>query len=674
MKKITTLSILTCSSLLAPALTFFPVTDIATPNMLEGNQAGNPLSNIIEGAGFGFDTNEPHTRLGGTWYTDAPGGFPSDYIVSNPGDEIIILDLGADTTLYELSYWGYSDTNGNGLRDFEVRFATAAEGGAPGLGDEEFGTSITSSFLFAAENDQANRQSFAFGEAITARYVEIKALTNYFDIIVGGDRLGIGELSFAEPSAIGSPDIVPTEAQNLDLQSGSNFFIPVLNTGDTNLSISAIEFTGPNGAVFSTVTPLPAEVFPFLARPIEIQFDRTGLSGPISAMMVVTSDDPDQPTIEIPLSGTLPALGPDLVVTSPTAVVLAETGLQSFPIPIANGGGSDLAISGVTLSGADASAFSVTSFPATVTPGMEGEIVIAFDPILAGSGAIDLTLAVASNDLEEAVTEIIITGGLAEEFLPITEVLTNTVNFYDQINLIAGIGVGFETSAPHNSIGGGGAATWVTDAPNGGAGDYYENDQANPVIIIDLGANVALGEISTWGYAAGNSNGAKDYTLRFATEAEGGNPELGDENFGNSITYQPTFEAAFDPLARDTEIFEQAVVARYVEVTITDNWQGFNPAPGGDRVGLGEIAFPVFTGSVNPLLGIVSATKQENGDFAVTFYSSQGVSYELDRSTDGLTWERLAISITGSDGDTSIITDTNTLADERAVLYRVVQP
>ena len=109
-------------------------------------------------------------------------------------------------------------------------------------------------------------------------------------------------------------------------------------------------------------------------------------------------------------------------------------------------------------------------------------------------------------------------------------------------------------------------------------------------------------------------------------------------------------------------------------MTITDNWQGFNPAPGGDRVGLGEIAFPVFTGSVNPLLGIVSATKQENGDFAVTFYSSQGVSYELDRSTDGLTWERLAISITGSDDDTSIITDTNTLADERAVLYRVVQP
>ncbi|MFT6864515.1 MAG: hypothetical protein ACJAVK_003082 [Akkermansiaceae bacterium] len=481
--------------------------------------------------------------------------------------------------------------------------------------------------------------------------------------------------SFAEPSAIASPDIVPTEAQNLDLPTGTNFFIPVLNTGDTNLSISAIEFTGPDGAVFSTVTLLPAEVLPFLARPIEIQFDRTGLSGSISATMVVTSNDPDQPTIEIPLSGTLPALGPDLVVTSPTAVVLAETGLQSFPIPIANEGGSNLAISGVTLVGADAAAFSVTSFPARVPPGMEAEIVIAFDPNLAGTGAIDVILEVASDDLEEAVTEIIITGGLSEEFYAISAVQTDTVNFYSELNLIAGIGAGFASASPHNSIGGGGDATWVTDAPNGGAGDYYDNDQANPVIIFDLGANVALGEISTWGYSAGNTNGAKDYTLRFATEAEGGNPDLGDENFGNSITYQPTFEAAFDPVIRDTEIFEQAVVARYLEMTITDNWRDLQGAlPGGDRVGLGEVAFPVFTGSVNPLLGIISATKLENGSFAVTFFSSPGVSYELERSPAGLIWERLPIAITGTDGDTATITDTSTLVEESVVLYRVVQP
>jgi len=679
MKKFTTLSILAGSSLLSPALEFLPVTDVATPNMLEGNQAGNPLSNIIEGSGFGFDANEPHDRLGGTWYTDAPGGGAANYIEINPGDEIIILDLGVDMTLYEISYWGYADTNGNGIRDFEVRFATEAEGGGDGLGDEDFGTSISSTFLFAALNDATNRQSFGFGEAITARYIEVKALTNYFGIIVGGDRLGLGEFSFAEPSAIASPDIVPTAAQDLDLESGTRFFIPILNTGDTNLSVSAIAFTGPDAAAFSTSTPLPAEVFPFLARPIEIQFDPTGLGGPISATIVLTSNDPDQPTLEIPLSGALPALGPDLVVTSPTGVILADTGTQSFQIPISNGGGENLAISGVTLSGADASAFSVTSFPASVTPGMEAEIVISFDPNLAGTGAIDLILEVASNDPEEAVTEIIIENTvpeMPEGFYVISAVQANTnaSDFFDQLNLIAGIGIGFEATVPYNSIGSAGAATWVTNAPNGGTGDYFANDQANAVLIFDLGENRALGEINTWGYAGGNSNGAKDYSLRFATESEGGEPELGDENFGNSITYQPAFEAAFSPLDRDIEIFEQPVVARYVEMTITDNWQIFNAAPGGDRVGLGEVAFPVFTGSVNPLLGIVSATKRENGDFAVTFFSSPGVSYELERSPAGLIWERLPIAITGTDGDTSTITDTSTRVDESVVLYRVVQP
>ena len=36
--------------------------------------------NLIEGPGVGFDANEPHDKLGTSWVTAAPGGFPSDYI------------------------------------------------------------------------------------------------------------------------------------------------------------------------------------------------------------------------------------------------------------------------------------------------------------------------------------------------------------------------------------------------------------------------------------------------------------------------------------------------------------------------------------------------------------------------------------------------------------------
>lgn len=665
---------LTTSATLCPALDFLTVTDVATPNMIEGNPGGNPLTNIIEGAGLGYDINEPHTRLGGTWYTDAPGGFPSDYIVSNPGDEIIILDLGEDRTLYELSYWGYADTNGNGLRDFEVRFATDAEGGAAGLGDESFGSSITDTFLFNALNDQTPRQSFGFGKAITARYVEVKALTNYFNIVVGGDRLGIGEISFAQPTAIGAPDIVPTAPQVLDFDSGSSFQIPVLNTGDSDLNISNISFTGPNADAFSVVNTIPLAIGPFLNGPIEIQFDKTGLGGEVAATMVVTSDDPDEGTIEIPLSGTLPPLGPIIVVTSPATITLNETGVQSFELPISNNGGLPLTISGVSVTGSDADLITVTSFPASLGVDSQGEIVIEIDPQLAGPGAIDAAIEIASNDSTEPNTTITLITGLPVVFHPIANVQTNTVDFYAAPNLISGIGIGFESPFPHTSIGAGQAATWVTDAPNGGSGDYFANAQPNPVIIFDLGANVPLGEINTWGYSNTNSNGAKDYTLRFATDAEGGAEGLGDEEFGSSITFQPSFEAAFSANDRDVEVFEEPVLARYVEMTITDNWQTFNPAPGGDRVGLGEVAFPVFDGNLNPALGIVSSVIDENGNFAVTFYSNSGVEYQLDRSTDGLNWERLPVSINGSPDDTTTIIDDAPLADAKVVLYRVVQP
>lgn len=677
--KLHSLSILLAgTTLCSHALTFHPVTDIATPNMVEGNPAGNPLTNVIEGAGVGFDSNEPHARLGGTWYTDAPGGFPSDYIESNFGDEIIILDLGADTTLYELSYWGYADTNGNGMRDFELRFATDAEGGEEGLGDEAFGTSITHNPSFTALNEQSSRQSFPLGQAVTARYVEIKAVTNYFNIIVGGDRLGIGEISFAQPPAIGAPDVQPPAqvALELDASTVTTHDLPLLNLGDLDLEISSIAFSGPNSGAFSVVTPLTASIIPFHSGPLEIQFDPTGLGGPISATATVTTNDPDQGTVEILLTGTLPALGPDLVIVDdPVNVILTPDVSSDFGIPVRNGGGTQLDISGITFSGADAGAASVVDQPGTLASGANGVIDIRINSSLLGAGAIDLTMIIASNDVEVADTEVVINGGLPENFHPVSAVATNTVNFYDALNLISGIGIGFDAAWPHTAIGGGQAAAWVTDAPNGGAGNsYYDNDQPLPVLYFDLGSNVTLGEISTWGYSSGNSNGGRDYTLRFATDAEGGDAILGDENYGNTIKFSPTFEAALDPASRDTEVFEQLVSARYVEMTITTNWINFDGIPGGDRVGLGEVAFPLFTGGVNPFLGVVDTDVRANGDVAITFFSFQDVTYELERSTDGMTWERLAETVTGGPEETSTILDTTPLTDAKVVLYRVVLP
>ncbi|YCM46500.1 choice-of-anchor D domain-containing protein [Verrucomicrobiaceae bacterium 227] len=669
-------ALITVSISTASALSFHPITRIATPNMVDGNSGSNPLSNVIEGVGVGFATEPPHERLGGTWYSNDPGGFPSDYLLSNPGDEIIILDFGADTVLHELSYWGYSTGNGNGLREFQVRFATDAEGGAEDLGDESFGSSITLNPEFVALNDADPRQSFPFGEPVTARYLEIRAVSNYFDIFVGGDRLGLGEFSSAEPSVTDGPDIDGATEVTLTLDPGTvtdhNFSIT--NTGALDLVVSDVTFSGPNADAFSLISSLPVSIGTFVNSPIEFQVDPTGLGGEISATATVTTNDPDQASFEITLSGSLPVLGPILTVASPQDLTLNENAIGEYPIQITNDGSTALSISGVTFTGADAEAFTLVSQPGNLAVDETAEIVISFDPGKVGPGAIEATMQINSNATDNPVIEVVLNGGLPESFHPISAVLTNTVNFYSELNLISGIGAGFETTWPHLSIGEAEPATWVSDAPNGGSASYFDNGQPAPVIIFDLGSNVTLGEINTWGYSNTNTNGGKEFTLRFATEAEGGEEVLGDENFGNSINYEPSFEADLNATQRQIHLFEQKVSARYVEMTITGNWRGLvDGLAGGDRVGLGEVAFPFYAGFAN-YLQIFETTKLGNGSFSMTFYSSPGIVYELERSTNGLDWQRLANTVEGAEGDTSVITDPAPPAEANVVLYRVVHP
>lgn len=191
-------------------------------------------------------------------------------------------------------------------------------------------------------------------------------------------------------------------------------------------------------------------------------------------------------------------------------------------------------------------------------------------------------------------------GLSAADFHPISSISSSTSgsDLYLVNNLIQGPGSGFEATEPHNSIGGGSTSTWVTNAPNGG-GDYFANGVADPVLIIDLGADRGLSEISTWGYANSNTNGGREFSLRFATSTEG------TGGFRNSITYSPSFQAAFSATTRDSNSFSQNVTARYVELTFTDNWRnGQGGTPGGDRVGLGEIAFEDTVPPTDPLLQV----------------------------------------------------------------------
>lgn len=189
---------LTVVSFLAPsvnAATFYSISSISSSTDYNDFL---PVFNLIQGPGIGFDANEPHDKLGGNWVTAAPGGFPSDYIAV-AGMPVLTIDLGQDSVLSEISIWGYDNTNANGVSEFSLAFATGAEG------PNGFGTSIGYSPSFFPVNNDTSRQSFAFGQTITARFVEFTAVDNFFIAPgdgsfggpPGGDRVGLGEIAFS---------------------------------------------------------------------------------------------------------------------------------------------------------------------------------------------------------------------------------------------------------------------------------------------------------------------------------------------------------------------------------------------------------------------------------------------------------------------------------------------
>ncbi len=184
------------------------------------------------------------------------------------------------------------------------------------------------------------------------------------------------------------------------------------------------------------------------------------------------------------------------------------------------------------------------------------------------------------------------TGVLGQaEFYPISGVSVVYPQggaFFPEYNLIQGPDVGFDSADPYDALVTGASGAWVTDAfcfPC----DYLV-DVGTPVITLDLGKDRELKEISVWGYADSNANGVKDFSLRFATAADG------TTGFGTSVTYNPTFtDLDISPVFRQSLPFPQKLTARYVEFTPLATFFGEGP-PGGDRVGLGEIAFEVPDG------------------------------------------------------------------------------
>ncbi len=191
------------------AADFYPISSVDSST---GANDLWPASNLIQGPGVGFDVAEPHDKtLGaadGNWVTADDAGFPADYI-EQVGMPVLTFDLGSDVPLNEISAWGYSSGNSNGVSEFTLSFATDAEGA--GNGSVAAGPFVMAGDRAVGSNDDTMRQSFGF-DLVTARYVDMTVTDNFFvapgdgsnDTVPGGDRVGLGEVAFElvpEPSS-----------------------------------------------------------------------------------------------------------------------------------------------------------------------------------------------------------------------------------------------------------------------------------------------------------------------------------------------------------------------------------------------------------------------------------------------------------------------------------------
>lgn len=362
-----------------------------------------PIDRLIQGPGTGFAETPPHDAIPGsnqTWVTDQTNGNGNYYANGVPAP-VLVIDLGEDTRLAEISTWGYSATNANGVRTFDLRFATAAEGPAG------CGNSIPAQVGFIAAASDATRDSHPLVPVI-ARYVEFTATGNWRNYMPhGGDRVGLGEISFENVGPVSDPRLETATALDLDFDGSlQSFGLDLHNAGVTqNLTVVSATFGGPQAGAFSIIGTPPG-IAPGNTATLEFSFNPTGLAGAVAATLNLTTNDALVLAVSIPLAGFLH--DPKLVVagTLDFGIIAPGSPPAAKSLPLRNdGAGHALVISSATLSGPNAASFAIVSPPANVPPSGPGEISVTCNPAPA-TGYLTAQLTLATNDAANPLTVV----------------------------------------------------------------------------------------------------------------------------------------------------------------------------------------------------------------------------------------------------------------------------
>jgi len=233
------------------------------------------------------------------------------------------------------------------------------------------------------------------------------------DRLVADNRSSSGWNCFTtKPASTNVPDISVTPLSydfgNVEVKKSKTASFKVKNNGKTDLLIST-SITGTDVSMFTITSGggVSKTIKPGKTLTIKVSFKPTS-AGSKSSTLEITSNDPDTPTIDIPLTATLPATTPDISV--------AQTSLDfgsikvgkkvTKTLKITNNGSGDLMI---TLSGLEETDFGIQgSSSVTIKSKKSYSLKVLFAPKSAGLET--ATLSMISNDPDAPTLEISLSG------------------------------------------------------------------------------------------------------------------------------------------------------------------------------------------------------------------------------------------------------------------------
>lgn len=252
-------------------------------------------------------------------------------------------------------------------------------------------------------------QSFTFG--ITFAPTASGTVSGTMSLTVSGaSNLGIPLSGTGQTAATLTANPASITFTNVTVGSSSSQSETVKNTGQADAHISAVTPTGTGFSVTGITPPLTLSG----GQSVTFTVKFTPQAAGTFTGNVAVSSDAQNPTLNIPLSGTAVGAQGTLAVTNPInvgSVVVGSSGTASGSLTAT---GATVVVSSVTLGGTNPSEFAVTglTFPVTVNVGTPVSFTVKFTP--GATGAASATASFASNASNSPTTTTLTGTGTAQ--------------------------------------------------------------------------------------------------------------------------------------------------------------------------------------------------------------------------------------------------------------------